>query len=149
MPQKKTKKELVTVGWREWVGLPVLGLPRIKAKVDTGARTSALHAHRLQVVEDGDLQYAEFQIHPIQRKSEPSVPVRVPIREWRKVRSSNGQYQLRPVVSTTIRIGDRTFRTDMTLARRDEMGFRMLLGRQSIRGRFVVDPGHSFLTSVD
>jgi hypothetical protein len=134
-----------TIGWREWVSLPELGIDRIKAKVDTGARTSALHAHRLRIIEDEGREYAEFRIRPVQRKAKPSIPARAPIVDWRKVRSSSGKQQLRPVIATAIQVGDRRFRIEITLAGRDEMGFRMLLGRTAIRGRFLVDPGHSFL----
>lgn len=134
------------IGWREWVALPDLGVEAIKAKVDTGARTSALHAYRLRVDTEGDgTQYASFEIHPIQRTSTPSIPVRVPVVEWRRVRSSDGRQQLRPVIVTRVTIAGRTVRTHITLARRDEMGFRMLLGRATLRRRFLVDPGRSFL----
>ncbi len=134
------------IGWREWVALPDLGVSAIKAKVDTGARSSALHAYRLHVdTGENGVQYASFEIHPLQRSSTPSLPVRVPIAEWRRVRSSDGRQQLRPVISTRVTIAGRTVRTEITLARRDEMGFRMLLGRTTLRRRFLIDPGRSFL----
>lgn len=137
------------IGWREWVALPELEIDRIKAKVDTGARTSALHAHKLEVVEVEGREHAKFRIRPVQRKAKPSVPAQVPIIGWRNVRSSSGEQQLRPVIATALRIGGGTFRVEFTLTSRDEMGFRMLLGRTAVRGRFLIDPGRSFLTSTD
>ena len=129
------------IGWREWVALPTLGVDAIRAKVDTGARTSALHAYRLKT--SGDV--ARFEIHPIQRKSKPSIPVEVPIVEWREVRSSNGQVQRRPVIHTEIAAGEHRWEVELTLTSRDAMGFRMLLGRTAIKGRFLVDVAHSHL----
>ena len=129
------------IGWREWVSLPELGVDAIRAKVDTGARTSAIHAYRLKTTEDE----ARFEIHPIQRKSTPSIPVEVPIVEWREVRSSNGQVQRRPVIRTTIAAGEHRWEAELTLTSRDAMGFRMLLGRTAITGRFLVDVSHSHL----
>jgi hypothetical protein len=127
------------IGWREWVALPDLGVDRIRAKIDTGAKTSALHAHRLRTTED----VASFEIHPVQRKATPSIPTELPIVDWREIRSSNGQVQRRPVVSTTITAGDLSWEIELTLTSRDAMGFRMLLGRRAIHGRFLVDVARS------
>lgn len=140
----RSARVLPTIGWREWVSLPDLAVPPIKAKVDTGARTSSLHAFDLrEVVRDGQA-YVRFVIHPEQRRSEPAIEVELPLVTRRPVRDSGGREESRPVVVTTIELLGRTWPIELTLTRRDAMGFRMLLGRQAIRGRFVVDPGSSF-----
>lgn len=136
--------ERPTIGWREWVSLPEFGIEAMKAKVDTGARSAALHAFDLEIAEvEGD-QVARFSIHPMQRSSKGEVFVEASIVGWRKVRNPGGRLQSRPVISTRIGLG-KLFRADITLTRRDEMGFRMLLGRQTVRGRYLVDPGRSYL----
>lgn len=133
------------VGWREWVQLPELSPVSVKAKIDTGARTSALHAFDLNVHERGGQTWAEFEIHPLQRSKAHAALVTVPISGFKKVRSSTGHTETRPVVRTVLRIAKRTYKIDLTLTSRDEMGFRMLLGRAAVRRRFLVDPGRSFL----
>lgn len=134
------------IGWREWVALPDLGVDAIKAKVDTGARTSSLHAFSLREFERDGRPWVRFFIHPEQDRAEPSVAVELPLVERRTVRNSGGREELRAVVRTPVRLGDQTWPIEITLTRRDAMGFRMLLGRQAIRGRFTVDPGASFRT---
>lgn len=132
------------VGWREWIGLPDLGIDAIKAKVDTGARTSSLHALDIEeVVRDG-VVHVQFQIHPKQRHRKPTVSAELPLVAYRQVRDSGGKSENRPVVETLIRLHGQEWPIELTLTRRDAMGFRMLLGRQAIRGRFVVDPGSSY-----
>ncbi len=143
-PRRRAPRPVI--GWREWVGLPDLGIERIKAKVDTGARTSSLHAFRLQSFERDGRPWVRFFIHPEQDRGEPSVPVELPLADQRHVRNSGGEQELRPVVRTRVRLGEESWPIEITLTRRDAMGFRMLLGRQAIRGRFTVDPGASFRT---
>lgn len=133
------------VGWREWVDLPDLCDSQIKAKIDTGARTSALHAFGLRVFERDGSTLARFEIHPRQRSAEPSYTVEVPVRAFRTVRSSTGHRERRPVIATRARLGDHEFGIELTLTSRDAMGFRMLLGRAAVRRRFWVDPGRSYL----
>jgi hypothetical protein len=135
------------IGWREWVALPEFGVRAIKVKVDTGARTSALHAFRLHVLDDADGPVAQFEIHPEQRRATDAVVVTSPIVGWRRVRSSNGELQKRPVIRTHLGLGEDRWPIEVTLTNRDEMGFRMLLGRAAIRRRYVVDPGRSYLAS--
>ena len=135
----KVNRTLGVIGWREWVGLPDLGIKTIKAKVDTGARTSALHAHRLRVVETGGRPVARFEIHPVQKRRTPSIAAELPITDWRDIRSSNGQRQRRPVVVAELVAGEERWEVELTLTSRDEMGFRLLLGRTAIGGRFLVD----------
>ena len=98
----------------------------------------------MEVFEVDGCEHVRFEVHPEQRSSKPAVLVEVPIFEWRKVRPSSGQVELRPVVEVRIALLDSMFDAELTLTRRDEMGFRMLLGRQAIRNRFLVDPGRSY-----
>lgn len=137
--------ERPTVGWREWIALPDWGVPSIKAKVDTGARTSALHAFDVETLERDGTAWARFAIHPWQDSARDEVVVEAPLLERRRVRSSSGAARLRPVVLTTIVLAGRSLTIEITLTRRDEMGFRMLIGRQALRRRFVVDPARSFV----
>ena len=143
MADTKTSS-LPVIGWREWISLPDLGIKRIKVKVDTGARSSSLHAFNEKVFERDGAQWVRFQIHPVQRKKDDTVEVEAEIVEFRSVRSSSGRASLRPVISTTIELLGLTWPIELTLARRDEMGFRMLLGREAIRGRFLVNAARSF-----
>ncbi|MDA0311820.1 MAG: ATP-dependent zinc protease [Gemmatimonadetes bacterium] len=154
MPRSKRPEspEKPTIGWREWVGLPGLDGTAVKAKVDTGARTSSLHASGVkEFVRDG-VNYVRFVIHPHQRRSRPAIPVELPLLARRRVRNSGGQSEVRPVVIITIELMGQQWPIELTLSRRSGMGFRMLLGRQAIRHRFLVDAGRSFLAgrpSVD
>jgi len=138
---------LPPLGWREWVTMPDLVVPRIKVKVDTGARSSALHAYNIRLYDRGDRPYVRFDIHPLQRNCERTIPAHAEVIGIRNVRSSTGQVELRPVIATRIAVGEHVWPIELTLTNRDQMGFRMLLGRQAIRGRFVVDGGRSYLQS--
>lgn len=134
-----------TLGWREWVELPDLCATPIKAKVDTGARTSSLHAFGLEIDTRSDgSAVAVFEIHPLQRAVTGATPVRAEVREFRRIRSSSGHSELRPVIATRLLVGPYEYEIDLTLTARDEMGFRMLLGRAAVRRRFLVDPGRSY-----
>lgn len=134
------------LGWREWVALPDLGINKIKAKVDTGARTSALHAFdvRLEKVSGSDIVF--FNIHPKQRDLETVVECSAPLLDEREVRDSGGHSEVRYVIETHVKIGQRTLNAEMTLTNRDSMGFRMLIGRTAMQGNYLVDPGRSYLT---
>lgn len=133
------------VGWREWVGLPDLGVPHVKAKIDTGARTSALHAFDLrEFTRDGE-DWVRFAVQPWQRTKEDAIVVEQPVHDRRRIRSSTGHVQQRIVIRTAITLLGRPITTELTLARRDEMGFRMLVGREALRHGFVVDAAHSYL----
>ena len=135
---------LPIIGWREWVGLPDFGIDRIKVKVDTGARSSSLHAFDLEVFERDGEKWARFEVHPVQRTREDTKRVEAPIQEFRSVRTSSGKATLRPVIATHVQLSGSTWPVELTLASRDEMGFRMLLGREAIRRRFLVDAGRSY-----
>ena len=135
-------KDRPIIGWREWVGLPELGVAWVKAKVDTGARSSSLHAWDVEV--DGALGVVRFGVHPFQNDDETTTSVTAPLVETRDVRSSNGEVETRPVISTRIVVAGFVVPIELTHSARDEMGFRMLLGRTAVRRRFVIDPGRSF-----
>jgi len=127
------------------VGLPDHGIDWVKAKVDTGARTSSLHAAGLHTFEVENREWVRFSVYPWQRSSAGAVLVEARVLDRRQVRSSSGTTERRPVVVLPVRIGDQVVDVEFTLTRRDQMGFRMLLGRQALRGRFLVDTGRSYL----
>lgn len=136
---------LLLIGWREWVMLPELGIHSIKAKVDTGARSSCIHAVNIEQFEAAGLQKVRFQIAPVQHDDSQLVQAEAKLLCQRTVTDSGGHQEQRPVVLTTVSLGGSIWPIELTLTNRDVMGFRMLLGRQAIRDRFLVDPGHSFL----
>ena len=144
---KKTKRAKIVIGWREWVALPELDVEQIKVKIDTGARTSAIHAFEISPFERNGARYVRFSLHPMQHRRNPVVRCEAPLVDERIVTSSNGKQEHRYVIETTVKLGETTWPIEMTLTNRDEMGFRMLLGRSALRKRFVVDPGGSYRLS--
>ena len=143
------KRPLQTIGWREWVSLPGLGIRAVKAKIDTGARSSALHAYDLETFRREGVEWVRFKVHPIQRDTRTVVQAELPLHERRHVRSSSGHRTLRPVVLAEVELMGVKLPIELTLTNRDEMGFRMLLGRRALRKRFLVDPGRSYLAGKD
>ena len=135
------------IGWREFASLPQLNVDRIKVKIDTGARSSALHAFNIKERSLDGKQIISFQVHPQQRDSQTTIVTEAELLEYRQIRNSGGKAQLRPVVKTNIQIGTEIWSIELSLTNRDVMGFRMLLGRQGVRNKFLVDPGRSFLLS--
>ncbi|HZA02056.1 MAG TPA: RimK/LysX family protein [Hyphomicrobiaceae bacterium] len=133
------------IGWEEWVALPDLGLPAIKAKVDTGAKTSALHAFQIEPFGPPSAPMVRFGIHPIPGRDDIEVYCSAPVVDRREVTSSNGEKETRLVIGTRVRIGDRDWPIEVTLTNRQSMAYRMLLGRQAIREDIRVDPSASFL----
>jgi len=132
-------------GWREWVTLPRIGVPWVKAKLDTGARSSALHAFDIEEFDDG--ARVRFGVRPWQESNLDAVIVECPVHDRRLVRSSSGHAQRRYVVLLELEMFGRTVQAETTLTNRDQMGFRMLVGRQALRqGGFLVDPGRSFVS---
>ena len=140
----KRKSGLVLLGWREWAALPEIGVRSIKAKLDTGARTSSLHAFRMHRYTSDGQEMVRFAVHPVQRSNAATVEVEAPVLDERKVRNSGGDVEVRPVIQTTLELAGQGWDIELTLTRRDQMGFRMLLGRQALRGRVLVDPSGSF-----
>jgi hypothetical protein len=133
------------LGWREWVALPELKLAEIKAKIDTGARSSALHAFAIEPYRKGGQRWVMFAIHPLQKHSDVSVECHAQVKDRRMVTDSGGHKQRRYVIETQLVLGQSVIRAEMTLTNRDTMRFRMLLGRTAMGGRFVIDPGASYL----
>ena len=143
----KANKILPVVGWRELVHLPELGLSGIPAKIDTGARTSSLHATVLEEFERDGEKYVRFAVDfPQQKVRQVCEAVHVDIRG---ITSSNGETQYRYVIKTPLKIGDEKFRAEISLANRSDMKFPMLIGRSSLRRRFVVDSGYSWLQTPE
>lgn len=138
-------RERAVVGWREWIALPELGVPAIKAKIDTGARSSSLHAFDVEFFRRRRASFVRFSIHPLQRSLAPTIHAEARVLEHRAVRSSNGCISQRPVIVTEIELLGQRWPIELTLANRDEMGFRMLLGREALRHRLLVDPGRSYV----
>lgn len=136
---------LPRIGWREWLELPGLGVRAIKAKVDTGARSSALHAFDIEVFERQGHAIVRFHVHPWQRSDNGMIAVEAPLAGERLVRNSGGSQTLRPVIITDVELAGQRWPIELTLTARDAMGFRMLLGREAVRRRFVVDAGRSYL----
>jgi hypothetical protein len=137
--------EFTSIGWREWVALPDLGLPAIKAKIDTGARTSALHAFLIEPYQEAGIEMLRFLIHPIQRNQEFQVECHCPVYDVREVTDSGGHREMRYVIQSNVTIGNRNWPIELTLTNRDTMSFRMLLGRKAMEERFVVNPGASYI----
>ena len=133
-----------TIGWREWVRLPDLDDVVVKAKVDTGARTSSLHAFDLEEADRDGETWIDFSFHPLQRDTDTVASGSARLVDRRRVTPSNGQSELRYVVETDLELDGQRLPIELTLTRRDAMGFRMLLGRRAIRDRFLVDPRRSY-----
>ena len=140
-----TDKQILMIGWREWVRLPELGLPWLKVKVDTGARTSCLHAFSVEPFEKNGDRWVRFGIHPHQRSTQKQVFCESKIVDERYVTDSGGHREKRYVISTPIRMGGRQWPIEITLTNRDNMRFRMLLGRTAMQKNVTIDPDASFL----
>ena len=138
-------KDLPLVGWREWLALPELGIKHIKAKVDTGARTSALHTFFVEPFQHQQKQWVRFGIHPLQSDSETVVECEMPVKDRRVVSDSGGHREDRYVIETTLSLGHITWTAEVTLTNRDNMKFRMLLGRTALIEQFLVDPAASYM----
>jgi len=140
-----TQSEILTLGWREWVSLPDIGIKQIKAKVDTGARTSALHAFKLRPYSEHGRDRIEFRIHPLQKDVDTVITCNADVLDTRIVTDSGGHKEERYVIETTLSIGNQSWPIEMTLTSRDDMLFRMLLGRTAIKNRAQVNPARSYL----
>ena len=132
-------------GWREWVSLPGIEMPWIKAKIDTGARTSSLHAFEIVEFTKDGADWVRFGVHPWQFSDDDASVIELPVHDRRDVRSSSGHVEHRPVVKTALQIVGITVDAELTLTDRAQMGFRMLVGREALRHGFVVDAAASFV----
>ena len=141
MPKVKTM-----IGWEEWCAFPDLEVPAIKAKVDTGATTSSIHAYDIEPFTKDGVEFVRFKIHPLQKNKTLEVECFAPLSDYRNVTSSNGEREKRYVIKTPLIIGEKTIEAEVTLSSRHKMTFRMLLGRDALRrAKLTVDPAKSFL----
>lgn len=147
MKQKKINKTKLIAGWREWGQLPDIGVEKIKVKLDTGAKTSSLHAFDLSTFNHRGEEWVCFDVHPIQDNDSIIHTCTSPIVDYRWITSSSGHRQKRFIIQTTLKLGEFSSCIEISLANRDEMGFRMLVGRNALKGKVLVDPSHSFLLS--
>ena len=140
-------ESLPHIGWREWLSFPDLGIPGIKAKIDTGARTSALHTHDFEIYESGGETRVRFHLHPLRNREDIELECDSLVTGVREVKDSGGHIEQRPFIRTAARLGGHDWEIELSLTNREKMRFRMLLGRTAIRGNFAVDPGRSCLAS--
>jgi hypothetical protein len=138
-------KQLEVIGWREWIALPDLAIPHLKVKVDTGARTSALHAYYVTPFERDGVAWVKFGLHPVQESSLTCIECEAPIKDRRQVTDSGGHTEERVVIETRLLINGLSFLIEVTLTDRENMRFRMLLGRSALKLGFLVDSSKSFL----
>ena len=135
------------IGWKEWVSLPELDVPAIKAKVDTGARTSALHTFHIESFKKNKKDMVKFLIHPLQKKTDIIIPCIATVKDVRTVRDSGGHSEDRFVIQTMLKLGKDLWPIEITLTNRDDMMFRMLLGRTALRGRdIIINTDKTYLT---
>ena len=135
---------LPVIGWREWLSLPGLGIDHIKVKVDTGARTSALHAFFVDPFIKDNEEWVRFGIHPIQQNSQYAIECEMPVKDRRVVSDSGGHREERYIIETILHMGEHAWSAELTLTDRDSMRFRMLLGRTALEDRFLVNPAASY-----
>lgn len=141
----RRKPAPLMIGWREWISLPELGIERIKAKIDSGARTSALHAFAIRPFKQEDKHFIHFKMHPLQRRSDKVIECVAQVQDIRWVTDSGGHRERRYVIKTQVVMGHSSWLIEVTLTNRDTMNFRMLLGRTAMRHRVIVNPARSFL----
>jgi ribosomal protein S6--L-glutamate ligase len=133
---------ILSIGWQEWVCLPNLHLPLIKAKIDTGAKTSALHASNISEFWHGSQKWVQFDVHPLQRNNHYTVNCSAKVIDERVVTNSSGSQELRYVIKTPMLLGPNAWEIELTLTQRHDMTFRMLLGREALRHRVIIDLAH-------
>lgn len=134
----------IVIGSEEWCGLPQLNIPGVKARIDSGAKTSALHAVNINQFKKNGQPWISFDVHPLQKDGKTTIHCEAPLLDKRKVKSSSGNSEVRFVIKTVLAIAGETWEIEVTLTNRDSMGYRMLLGRQAMSGKILVDPEESF-----
>jgi len=140
---KKQITNKINIGWQEWVSLPTLKIPAIKAKIDTGAKTSSLHAFDIEPYRRGSQQYVKFLVHPLQSNSSIDIICHAPVIDIRGVMSSNAHVEQRYVIKSGLVLGDQEWEIELTLSNRDPLRYRMLLGREALRSKVLIDPSKS------
>lgn len=139
---KKVKMgDKLIIGWNEWCRLPKLNLPAIKAKIDTGAKTSSLHADNIKAVIRNKKKYVYYDVHPIQRNNDIVVRCRSLVIDERSIMSSNGQKERRYIIATSLRLGTKVWDIELSLSNRDPLKYRLLLGREALSRYVVINPG--------
>ena len=141
----RKKKPPLKIGWCEWVSLPGFSAHAIRAKIDTGAKTSAIHAYRVREVSIDGSSHAEFFLHPVEGRGSPEVFCRAPIVGRRVIKSSNGMGEMRVIIKARLRMGKRSWPIEVSLANRDPMGFRLLIGRDALGDKVLIHPARAFL----
>jgi len=141
----RARQSLVLVGWREWAGLPDLGAGRIGAKIDTGAKGSALHAFKIKEFETDGVRHVEFWLHTLQGKEQREIFCHALIAGKRLIKSSNGLEEERIAIETDLRLGEQLWKINLTLTNRETMEFPLLIGRDALGGKFMIDPAESYL----
>jgi len=136
----------LNIGWKEWVALPDLKIPAIKAKVDTGARTSALHASQISAFTKPSGRWVRYVVRPLRRHPEIEIQCESKLLDRRDIKNSGGQVETRYVIETTVVLGGATWSTTLSLTSREDMLFRMLIGRTTLNDNIIIHPGDKYLT---
>ncbi|NLQ17417.1 ATP-dependent zinc protease [Marinomonas sp. M1K-6] len=135
----------IIIGSDEWCAFTSLNIPAIKARVDSGAKTSSMHAINIQRFSRGDDHWVRFEVHPLQKNRKITVHCEAPLIDQRVIKSSSGDKEKRPVICVPLTLGNTTWDVEVTLTNRDSMGYRMLLGREAMNGRVLIDPAEQCL----
>ena len=141
---KLNQKDLIPIGWREWIVFPEYSGFAIKAKIDTGARTSALHATHIKEFKKDNQKWVKFRIHQLKE----TLDIELPVLGYKEITNSFGSKEIRPVIKIKIKLGKKLWKTDMTLTRRNKLAHPMLIGRKTLKKQHKVYPHRSFLTGV-
>ncbi len=132
------------IGWREWCSLPQLNIPAIKVKIDTGARTSALHAFNIYLKAKKNIKYVHFSVYPLQGDKSHARECKSALIDHRSITSSNGHREYRYIIVTELRLGNQTKEIELSLSNRDPLKFRMLLGREALNALALIDTTRSY-----